>query len=252
MPTQTRQPTGDADISGTWDTAPTAGQPRWQQVDEDPFDDTDYAIGQTDAGGFQLFSFTAFSIGPDNTISDLTVDYRSGKAGAPAANLSARIKVGGNYYDADSHNPTQAFAARTATWTTNPDTGVAWTVNQINGVGANALQQMGLNSTDSAPDVRCSFYKATVNFVEVADALFMRLGISQPPHTRPVARPGFVFSLLEEAAIPALPATPMLLFPPHFAARAAATAYMLFRPSTFLDDPTSTEPLPAGAVAGMA
>ena len=50
------------------------------------------------------------------------------------------------------------------TWTKNPRTGNAWTQDQINGVGSNALQGFGVNSNDASPQIRLTQVYATVNW----------------------------------------------------------------------------------------
>jgi hypothetical protein len=85
---------------------------------------------------------------------------------AVTANTRAAIKAGGTLYgttDAGA-DPTTSWADRSYAFATNPKTGVAWTVDDVNGVGDNALQAFGVNSTDSFPNISVSQCYAVVDY----------------------------------------------------------------------------------------
>jgi hypothetical protein len=163
--TQTRVPTGDSDISGTWNNAP-----RWDDVDETTADDTDYMTGTTDAGGYMLFTFDAFNVPAGATINNLTIFIRAGDETSGGNNIREYIKVNSSYYQGSaSHNPGTTPTSYSYSWTTNPNTGSAWTVNDINGTGGNPLQRIGVYSTDLNPDMRVTQVYAQVSYTITTD-----------------------------------------------------------------------------------
>ncbi len=61
------------------------------------------------------------------------------------------IRVGGTtYLTAPSTEVPTSYGTISYTWATNPRTGNAWTADEINGVGSNALQGFGVYSTDAS------------------------------------------------------------------------------------------------------
>lgn len=162
MATQTRAPTSDEAATGTW--SGSAGS-RWTLVDDYPSVATnDLLTGGTTAAVI-TFGFSAFSIPAGSTDISVQVQYFDGEPSNGANNCGGRIKVGGTYYNAATHNPAgTAGTSRSDNWATNPKTAAAWTVNDVNGVGANALQAFGMNSTDSNPTWRFSSIQAQVTY----------------------------------------------------------------------------------------
>ncbi|MDD5082865.1 MAG: hypothetical protein PHU08_05770, partial [Dehalococcoidales bacterium] len=157
---ETRAPTGDGDTSGTWNTSP-----RWDDVDETTPNDADYMTGTTDSGGYQLFTFSAFTIPADSPIADITVYIRAKDVSSGTNDIRPSIKVNGTRYNttASSNNPGDSFTTYSYSYTTNPNTGLAWTVADINGTGSNPLQQFGVYSSDLNPDVQVSMVYAVVH-----------------------------------------------------------------------------------------
>ena len=155
-----RVPTADGDTDGTWDTAPY-----WDDVDETSYNDDDYITGTTDSGGYQLFEFTPFTV-PDQEILGLTVYVRARDISYDrwGNDIRPAIKVNGEIYEEPTgHNPGSSFSDYYYTWNTNPHTGAAWTVADINGTGDNPLQAFGVYSDDLNPDVQVSMVYAEVN-----------------------------------------------------------------------------------------
>ena len=156
MATQNRAPTSDEAASGTWSGA--AGS-RWQLVDDYPSTSSADALTGGTAAAAITFGFSAFAIPAGSTGISVQVRYADGEAANGANNCGGRLKVGGSYFNAATHNPSgTAGTLREDSWATNPKTGAAWTVDDINGIGANALQAFGINSTDSNP----TFFVASV------------------------------------------------------------------------------------------
>jgi len=104
------------------------------------------------SGGAQItFGFPAFNIPIGSSNISVQVLYYDDEVSTGSNNCGGRLKVGGNYYNAATHNPSTTQTARSDNWATNPKSGAAWTVNDVNGIGANALEAFGIDSTDALP-----------------------------------------------------------------------------------------------------
>lgn len=170
LPTQQRLPTGDGDVSGTWTVTPSSPTTRYDKVDDpigSPDDNTTYIVGTV--VGRSLFTYSAFSVPSNATITNLTLTYRHrDQVSTGTNNIRSSLKVNGTYYTTDpginANNSLTVWAYRSYAWTTNPDTGAAWTVADINGTGSNPLQQWGVYTSDATPDVAVTQVYATVNY----------------------------------------------------------------------------------------
>ena len=150
--TDSRNPTSDDAVSGTWDG--TAGS-RYTLVNDHPDSNGSTYLTHGTTAGYLTFGFSAFSIPAGSSITNVQVIYYDQKTGSQASAAAGRLKVGGNYYNANIHNPANGtWTLRTDTWTTNPNSAVAWTLDDVNGVGANALQAFGFYSNDASPTIR--------------------------------------------------------------------------------------------------
>lgn len=163
MATDTRNPTSDEAVTGTW--TGSAGS-RYTLVDDYPdTTPTDVLDSPTAAGGAQItFGFSAFNIPSGSTSISVQVQYYDRDVTNGTNNSSGRLKVGGNYYNATTHNPSTTLTSRSDNWANNPKTTTAWTVDDINGVGTNALQAFGFNSTDASPALRYSCVRLQVTY----------------------------------------------------------------------------------------
>jgi hypothetical protein len=162
---QTRLPTGDWGYSGTWDKTTNM----YAYVDDDPWNDGDttYLLHGTTTAGYALFTFSSFSVPAGSIVTSLQVTYSCRDNATGSNNLRAALRVGGtNYLTTDSGaNPNATYADRTYTYSTNPATGSAWTVDDMNGAGSNPLQAFGVRSSDCNPAIRITAVKAVVNYV---------------------------------------------------------------------------------------
>lgn len=159
-----RDPTSDISVSGTW--SGTTNN-RYTLVDDYPSTSTsDELLHGTTAGGI-LFGFSAFSVPSGRTINAVRINYYDREATNGQNNFGGRIRVGGTEYNASTHNPGTTVTLRTDSWTTNPKTGVAWTVDDVNGVGANAIDAFGFNSTDANPQVSVISAQLEVDYNEI-------------------------------------------------------------------------------------
>lgn len=170
MATATRAPTSDESVTGAW--TGSVGL-RYTLVDDYP--DTvpsDVLDSPTATGGAQItFGFSAFSIPAGSTGISVQVQYYDRDVTSGNNNAGARLKVGGSYFNSATHNPTTTLTAQSNNFATNPKTTVAWTVDDINGVGANALQAFGFNSTDASPALRFSSVRLQVTYTPPAFSL---------------------------------------------------------------------------------
>jgi hypothetical protein len=160
MPEATRAPTSDDAATGSW--TGSAGS-RWTVVDDHP-----------DAGGTDSLTSTASNI-------VVLVDYYDMKSASQACTFGARLKVGSSYFNAATHNPANGTRTlRTDTWSTNPATGAAWTVDQINGTaGSNNLVAFGYNSgSDASPTIVTSSIQLRVTYDDVTPILGSLAGAS--------------------------------------------------------------------------
>jgi hypothetical protein len=160
----TRVPVSDNETLGTWNTAPY-----WDDVNETTANDSNYFTGTELSGGNarQLFNFNPFTVPGGSTITGLTVYVRAIDAVSSGSNvIRPSIKVNGTIYNttATSNNPAfTEFNTYSYIFATNPNTGSAWTVDDINGVGAHPLQNFGVYSSDLNPDINISMVYAEVN-----------------------------------------------------------------------------------------
>jgi uncharacterized membrane protein len=162
MATQTRNPTSDDAVSGTWNGS--AGT-RYTVVDDYPdTTPTDTLLHGTTAGNL-TFGFSAFSIPSNATSISVQVLYYDQKTASQAAASAGRLKVGGSYYNATTHNPATSYTSRSDNWATNPKTGAAWTPAQVNGTdGTNDLQAFGFYSSDASPTINYSSVQLQVTY----------------------------------------------------------------------------------------
>jgi hypothetical protein len=155
--TDTRDPTGDEFVSGTW--TGTAGS-RWSVVDDHP--DTahiDVLTHGTTAGRL-TFTFTPFAVPTGSTSISVDVAYVDEKSSTSANNSGSCLKIGGAYYDSATHSPTRnSYVVRTDTYATNPATGAAWTAEDVN-----AIQAFGFHSTDANPTIVFASIQLSVTY----------------------------------------------------------------------------------------
>jgi hypothetical protein len=156
MPSVIKYPTSDEATVGTW--TKSAGASYFGCVDETPASDVDYITCTALAGGRgrQTFGFAAFAIPAGSAQIQVHVYNRDRDASIAGSNVGGALKVNGTYYDAAGRDPTTAYVNYVDSWATNPNTGLAWTVDDINGAGANPLQAFGVTTNDTTPNVSCS------------------------------------------------------------------------------------------------
>lgn len=159
MATQVRDPSGVGAKSGTY--ARTGGTTDYGVVADS--DDATYLQQTTTGAGYYLFTFPAFSIPAGSTGIQVQVFERYGEASSGNNNIRTALQAGGTVYNTTDGglNPS-GVGERTYTFTQNPKTAAAWTVADVNGSGANALQQFGVATSDSNPNIRALKLQCTV------------------------------------------------------------------------------------------
>jgi len=162
--TLTRRPTGDHSSSGTWG---STGASYYTEVNEASANDSTNIYASTSPAR-NRFTFPAFSVPAGATVNNLTIHYRAMRNGNPGANIRSALLVGGTDYDTvdPGVNPSKTpnYADYSYAYATNPKTGAAWTVADINGAGGNPLQAFGVYTSDANPDVYVSQVYAVVDY----------------------------------------------------------------------------------------
>jgi hypothetical protein len=136
----------------------------WDCVNETPADDTDY-VGEIDQTTFQddLYTTPSPSIPAGSTINSVTVYFRVEKSGTKVSSARPRIRaLAQTITDGTAVGLDDVWANKSQSWTTNPQTGVAWTVDEVNdldiGVG---MRQTLIGETSGL----CSQLYAVVDYV---------------------------------------------------------------------------------------
>lgn len=168
MATQERFPTGDGALS-EWD--PVSND--WQNVDEDPHDSDTTFISTSAAGNDDLFTFTVFSIPEGDTIDSVQVAFTGRLAAGTSGLVRVSVRVGGTvYYAGAGDTLDSSYNLFTRNFFTNPATGLDWTVDDVNGVGSNPLEQFGVESE--------SVTASTIRVTQVKCAV-VHAGVEEPP-----------------------------------------------------------------------
>lgn len=142
MATKTRFPTAD-NTDGAW--TPSTGTDLYACIDEAAQDDADYISCGTNNNN-AYFGFTAFDVPAGATVNSVKVVCAARETGSTQVTGMLRVN-GSNTADA-GQNITNAtpWQLITTTWTNNPSTSAAWTVDDVNGTGAHPLQYFGVLS----------------------------------------------------------------------------------------------------------
>lgn len=162
MATQSRNPTSDTAVSGTW--TGSAGT-RYTLVDDYPDSGGVDKLTHGTTAGYIVLGFSAFSIPAGSTAITVAVKWYDQKTSTPVCNIRSRLRVGGSDYNAASSiAPATSITARSQAWATNPRSAAAWTVDDINGVGGNALTGVGWYSTDASPTINLTSIQIEVTY----------------------------------------------------------------------------------------
>lgn len=143
---QIAYPTGDGTSYGSWSVYPASPTTKWDKVDDPAAipDDASTYIDSASTTPYFLFTFPAFSVPLNTTISNLTLYCRVKTSSSSLPVVSLALTVGGTLYDYVGQTCTTSYAKYSQIYTTNPKTGLAWTSADINGTGPNPIQNFGV------------------------------------------------------------------------------------------------------------
>jgi len=159
---QRRLPNGDSSVQ--WN--PTSNN--YLLVDDpigSPDDDASYTYTNVQTNK-DYFDFSSFVVPSGCTITNVKAVGRFKRVDAGGAEIiRLLIKVGGTTYVGTSTQlVVGAYFDVTHVWTTNPKTGLAWTVDDVNGIGVNALQSVGYECIIFGKTVRCTQVYVETNY----------------------------------------------------------------------------------------
>jgi len=141
---QSRTVTADISLNYSCST----GSNGYACIDEEPLSEDDYIYKESSSDDRNnTFQHSKFSIPAGSTITNVQV-VAYGWAHNAVSHVRGMIRVGSTWYESTStvlNEHTGIYYV--FSWTANPVTSSAWTVDQINEVGANCLSGIGL-STD--------------------------------------------------------------------------------------------------------
>ena len=149
MATITLRPSAAGDLTEVDNQFPNSGE-HWDKVDEETADDdTTYIYSSTSTTvKHDLYNLPSAPVGMAE-ISDVTVWARCKKSTAdfPLMNFTITLKTGTTHAGSSAKILSDSWGNFSNSWATNPETGVAWTVADIN-----ALQiGVSLKGTTTAP-----------------------------------------------------------------------------------------------------
>ncbi len=148
-------PTGDIADVGTWTLEP-AGGTFASKVQTDDGDDS-YIMAQSNDCEV-IFSHFANIPQTAKNIS-VRVGARRRNTASGTSTMKSLLRIGGVDYPTPDSSWTQTIYGSIIfhLHSTNPATGLPWTVNEVNGVGPNSIEGFGVAVTDATPNVRFTF-----------------------------------------------------------------------------------------------
>lgn len=164
-------PTSDGSVLGTW--TKSTGSTYWELVDDAPNGGGDYAtLTALDAGEAYLTFPCSFSTSTNAHVNGLAVQIVLYQSSVASDDITAYIKVNGTYYthSVDIDPSSLVYSTTYSAWSTNPDTGSAWTIADINGSGSNPLQEFGVRCTSLGADIRLTSIRCYPQVIVVLDA----------------------------------------------------------------------------------
>lgn len=162
---QNRLPTGDTVFQ--W--SRSVGADNYALVDDPysiPDDDTTYTYTDTQTNK-DLFGFTALAVPTGSIITNVQVVGRFKRIDAGGDFIIRELlKVNGVTYEGSLQQlVVGAYFDKTYTWVVNPNTGLPWTLEDVNGIGSNPLQTFGYECIGFNKTVRCTQVYVKVNYV---------------------------------------------------------------------------------------
>lgn len=174
MATLRRIPIVDSSVQ--WNRS--AGADNFALVDDpisSPDDDATYTYTLTQTNK-DYFGFATFAIPTNSVVTNIKVTGRFKRIDAGGDYLIRElVKVNGVTYEGAMQQLLVGdYFDRSETWTTNPNTGQPWTVDDVNGVGSNPLQTFGYECIGFNKTVRCTQVYIEVNYEPTGAKKLMR------------------------------------------------------------------------------
>lgn len=163
--TATLSPNASGDQTNISSQFPSSGS-HYDKVDEvSPDDAVTYVYTNSRSYQTDLYNLSDLGVSDVNNITSVIVSFRfsGGIRGNQDETGYARavIKTGGTVYSGDEQTQAgTAFVTRSYSWATNPKTGVAWTVTDINALQAGAEVKISSNQAT----VRLTWVSVTVSY----------------------------------------------------------------------------------------
>jgi len=187
--TATNTPTtitsSDGITTGSWGFYPPYPVSKWDKVGEYNRNDSTY-IFNFSSPGRTYFNFNTVSVPSNAQNIKLTIYYTGAIKSSGTGTLGVGVEIGTTAYDisASKINPDLFFSLYSYTLVSNPATGSAWTINDINGIGTNPLKAFGIYSDNCDPIVVCSWIYAEITYDGVSKPLLktIRLTINNSKH----------------------------------------------------------------------
>jgi hypothetical protein len=188
-------PSGDGDLSSGW-----TGGPLWSLVDDPPAspdDNATFCANYTNVGGYGYFAFPTPDISPYATITNVRVYVRSKLQTTGTLKIRSAVKVNGTRYGtvATEFTVTSSWATYDYTFSTNPDTGLAWIAEDILGTGPHPLQQIGVYSSTNNANGICftQLYGTVTRYISAQNMVL----ISNPVTSSRIASQGRAVALVK-------------------------------------------------------
>ena len=155
-------PDGDVMSAGSWTLFP-AGGTFASKVQTDDGDDSYIMAESNDC---EVVFSVPISVPQTAQNIGIRVALRSRLVSAGTSVFKMLVRIGGvNYATSDVSRANTSYVSTMAGWSlNNPATGLPWTVDEVNGIGANSIEGLGVAVTDATPNVRFTYICATVSY----------------------------------------------------------------------------------------
>lgn len=166
---QDRLPTSDGTTSN-W-SAINFGS-KYVEVDEaigSPDEDASYIYRNSTGTVLQDFGFTAFDIPDGVTVTKVNVTIRAKFTAGIAPNIAGILHFAGIHFAATNQVPTSSYADYVFEWTTSPNTGIDWTVAEVEGIPEFGVRRTGGNGSTN---IRVTQAYVSVEYTEASLASF--------------------------------------------------------------------------------
>lgn len=161
---QRRLPTGDSAVQWSRSTGSNNYSLTDDQYDS-PDDDSTYTYTNVQTNK-DLFSFIPFAIPAGSVITSVKVVGRFKRTEAGGDYLiRSLLKVNGVTYEGSMQQLlVGSYFDKEHVWSVNPNTGLAWTLDDVNGIGSNPLQTFGYECIGFQKTVRCTQVYVKVDY----------------------------------------------------------------------------------------